>query len=185
MPIYGPGQSQALQAPVPTPSPSTVTSRTQESAPEPELAAQARYLDSLMAGLTDAQARHHNAYPPIHQWRRQSADFTRLEAAARTWGRLRGAHKLADRVLESSSLHTVLGTLELAEDRQLPPEVRLAGYKLLGKWQGLEPSRDGARTVVNVAQQISMAPPPQCTCPDPACPIERHRPTVSIPQHLT
>ena len=120
---------------------------------------QARYLDSLLRGLTQAQAEHHNGYPPLHLWRRDDLDFVRLEAAARTWGRLQGARKLADRVLDGSALHTVLATLDIAHDRagQITPD-RLTALKALGRWQGLEPQRAGSTIQVGVHTSIQ-APP--------------------------
>ena len=131
-----------------------------DSATTRDMAHQARYLDSLLRGLTQAQAEHHNGYPPLHDWRKDDLDFVRLEAAARTWGRLQGARKLADRVLDGSALHTVLATLDIAHDRagQITPD-RLTALKALGRWQGLEPQRAGSMVQVNV--QASLEPPPR------------------------
>ncbi len=93
----------------------------------------------------------------VHAWR-QEPGWLALEAAARTIGHHKGSRGLADKLLEATTLGTVVRTLSIAESDTVVPETRLNANKVLGKWQGLEPKRE---TTIQVGVHTTIQAPPR------------------------
>ncbi len=92
-----------------------------------------------------------------HRWNREPG-WVQLEASARTIGDHKGSRGLADKLLEATTLGTVVRTLSIAEDQANVPETRLNANKVLGKWQGLEPKRE---TTIQVGVHTTIQAPPR------------------------
>ncbi len=111
-----------------------------------------------------------NIADAVHEWR-QTPGWLALEAAARTIGHHKGSRGLADKLLEATTLGTVVRAIAIAHDRltkglvpdgepvPVPIGEQLKALNTVGRWQGLDPQRAGS--MVQVVVQSSMEPPPR------------------------